>query len=138
MGMRLFKDPELQSPVMIACWPGIGNVGLLAVDMLRRSLDAEELGEIEPWDFFYPKKVIIKNGELRELEFPGNKFYFKKTAKNDLLFFIAEEQPAWESRSYAVGAPAYYMANLVMDVALKFGCRKLFTSGQPSLQLIIL
>lgn len=129
MGIRFFKEPELEKPIMVACWPGIGNVGLVAVDTLRRALDAEELGEIEPWDFFYPRKVIIKNGELKDLEFPSNKFYFKRTAKNDIIFFIAEEQPAWESRAYAEGTQAYHMANLVLDVALKLGCRRAFTSG---------
>jgi proteasome assembly chaperone (PAC2) family protein len=129
MGVKLFKKPDLENPVMIACWPGIGNVGLVAVDTLRRALDAEEFGEIEPWDFFYPRKVFIKSGELKDLEFPSNKFYFKRTEKSDIIFFIAEEQPAWEGRAYAEGTKAYYMANLVLDVALQLGCRRVFTSG---------
>ncbi len=129
MGIRLYKKPKLHSPILIACWPGIGNIGIIAVDTLRRMLGAEELGEIEPWDFFYPRKVIIKDGELRALEFPINKFYFKKTAKKDLLFFIGEEQPSDGGRVYAEGTKAYRMANLVLDVALKFGCQRVYTSG---------
>ncbi len=129
MGVRFYKEPELNNPVLIACWPGIGNIGIIAVDILRRTVGAEELGEIEPWDFFYPRKVVIKDGELKSLAFPINKFYFRKTEKRDLLFFIGEEQPSDSGKAYAEGAKAYRMANLVLDVAIKFGCRRVYTSG---------
>jgi len=114
---------------MVASWPGIGNIGIIAVDTLRNMLDAEDLGEIEPWDFFYPKKVLIRNGELKDLEFPSSKFYFKRTGEKDLLFFIGEEQPADGGRTYAEGKKAYQMANLVLDVAQRFGCQRVYTSG---------
>lgn len=129
MGIRLYKEPKLVEPVMVACWPGIGNVGIMAVDMLRRMVAAEYLGEIESWDFFYPRKVLIRNGELEGLEFPDNKFYFKKTERKDLLFFIGEEQPTEGSGVYAEGSKAYKMANLVLDVAQRFGCSRVYTSG---------
>jgi hypothetical protein len=114
---------------MVASWPGIGNIGIIAVDTLRNMLEAEDLGEIEPWDFFYPKKVLIRNGELKDLEFPSSKFYFKRTGEKDLLFFIGEEQPADGGRTYAEGKKAYQMANLVLDVAQRFGCKRVYTSG---------
>ncbi len=129
MGIRLHKIPEVENPVLIAGWPGIGNIGIIAVDALRGTLRAEEFGEIEPWDFFYPKKVLIREGELVDLEFPINKFYFKRTEKKDLIFFIGEEQPAQGGRAYAEGKKAYQMASLVLDVASKFGCRRVYTSG---------
>ncbi|MCJ7515638.1 MAG: PAC2 family protein [Dehalococcoidia bacterium] len=129
MGVKLYKEPKLVNPVMVACWPGIGNIGIMAVDMLRRMVAAEELGDIESQDFFYPKKVLIRDGELKFLKFPENKFYFKKTEKNDLLFFIGEEQPSDGRGGYAEGTNAYRMANLVLDVAQRFGCHRVYTSG---------
>jgi proteasome assembly chaperone (PAC2) family protein len=129
MGIRLYQEPRLANPVMVAGWPGIGNIGIIAVDTLRGMLMAEEFGEIEPWEFFYPKKVSIKNGELVDLEFPSNKFYLGKTEKRDIIFFIGEEQPAGGRGPYAEGKKAYQMANLVLDVALKFGCHRVYTSG---------
>jgi proteasome assembly chaperone (PAC2) family protein len=129
MGIRLYKEPKLEKPVLIASWPGIGNIGIIAVDTLRGIVRAEELGEIEAWDFFYPSKVLIKDGELKGLEFPSSKFYFKRTEGRDLLFFMGEEQPTEGGRAYAEGTKAYQMANLVLDVALKFGCRRVYTSG---------
>jgi proteasome assembly chaperone (PAC2) family protein len=114
---------------MVACWPGIANIGLLAVEAIMEWLQVEEIGIIEPWDFFYPKKVTIRNGELISLDFPYSKFFYKKTASTDIVFFIGEEQPATANRPYAEGAKAYQMANLVVDVAERFGCQKIVTSG---------
>ncbi len=129
MGIRLLEEPVLERPELICGWPGIGNIGLIAVDTLRGVLRAEELGEIEPWDFFYPTKVSIRDGLLKDLEFPTNKFYRKRLEKRDLLFFIGERQPTEGERLYATGEKAYHMANLVLDVAERFGCQRVYTSG---------
>ncbi|MFC1864670.1 PAC2 family protein [Chloroflexota bacterium] len=129
MGIRLQKEPKLEKPDMVASWPGIGNVGIIAADSLRGQIRAEELGEIDPWDFFYPRKVRIKAGILEDLQFPGNKFYYKRLEKKDLIFFIGDEQPTDGGRIYAEGKKAYQLANLVLDVAEKFGCQRVYTSG---------
>jgi proteasome assembly chaperone (PAC2) family protein len=129
MSVKIYRKPEVENPVLVACWPGIGNIGVIAVDTLRGTVKAEEFGEIEPWDFFYPSKVVIRNGELKDLVFPQSKFYYAKTEKTDLIFFIGEEQPTEAGRTYAEGEKAYRMANLVLDVAVEFGCHRVYTSG---------
>lgn len=129
MEVKLYKKPRLRSPIMLAAWPGIANIGLIAVDTIRETLEAEEFGEIEPWDFFYPKRVSIRDGILEALEFPSNKFYFKKTEQTDLIFFIGEEQPSGGEKICAEGGKAYRIANLVLDVAEKFHCKRVYTSG---------
>ena len=129
MGIIFHQEPELNNPDMIVGWPGIGNVGIITVETLRQAVQAEELGEIEPWDFFYPNKVVIEADILTDMGFPGSRFYFKHMAAHDLLFFIGEEQPATRESAYAEGKRAYEMANLVLEVAQKFGCRRIYTSG---------
>jgi len=129
LGIVLNQEPELRDPDMIVGWPGIGNVGIITVETMRQALQAEELGEIEPWDFFYPNKVTIRAGIVTDMNFPGSKFYFKRMPKKDLLFFIGEEHPATRESAYAEGKRAYEMANLVLDVARRFSCRRVFTSG---------
>ncbi len=129
MGIRLYKEPKLERPDLIASWPGIGNVGVLAVDTLRGQLRAEELGELDPWDFFYPKKVIIRGGILKDLEFPTTRFYYKRLAKKDVIIVVGEEQPSGGGRAYAEGRKAFEMASQVLDVAEKFGCGRVYTSG---------
>ena len=135
MGIKLYKEPELENPVMFCGWPGIGNIGIGAIDNLRAVLKAREFGEIEPWDFFEPRKVSIERGLLKDLEFPSSKFYFQRISNQDLIFFIGQEQPAEGRIKYAEGKKAYKMANLVLDVAEKFGCRRVYTSGAAVTQI---
>jgi len=129
LAIKLYKQPKLKTPDLLVGWPGIGNIGIITVDTLRSRLQAEEMGEIEPWDFFYPTKVRIKDGVLDDMEFPRNKFYYKRLKDKDLMFFVGEEQPSGRGRMYAEGGKAYEMANLVLDVAEEFGCRRVYTSG---------
>jgi len=56
LGIVLKQEPELRNPDICRV-AGIGNVGIITVETMRQALQAEELGEIEPWDFFYPNKV---------------------------------------------------------------------------------
>jgi len=129
MGIKLYKKPDLEKPLMFVGWPGIGNIGILAVNALKDILRAEEFGEIESWDFFYPRKVFIQEGLLKDLEFPTNKFYYARVEKKDLIIFVGEEQPTFGGRMYASGEKAYEMANFVIDVGLQFGCQRIYTSG---------
>jgi hypothetical protein len=129
MGIQFYHRPKLDHPVMIVGWPGIGNIGIIAINTLKDILKAEEFGEIESWDFFYPRRVVIQEGMLEELEFPTNKFYFCRLEKTDVVFFIGEEQPSEGERLYARGEKAYQMADLVLDAAVELGCRRVYTSG---------
>jgi proteasome assembly chaperone (PAC2) family protein len=135
VGIKIYKEPDLKNPVMFCGWPGIGNIGINALDNLRAVLKAQEFGEIEPWDFFDPRKVTIERGLLKDLEFPANKFYFQQIKNQDLIFFIGQEQPAEGRARYAEGKKAYEIANLVLDVAEKFGCRRVYTSGAAVTQI---
>ena len=129
MAIKLYKTPDLHKPTLFVGWPGIGQIGIIAVNSLKDLVRAEEFGEIESWDFFYPRKVSIRDGLLEGLEFPRNKFYYQRVHQKDLLFFIGEEQPAEGGRIHASGEKAYQMANLVLDLGFRFGCERVYTSG---------
>jgi proteasome assembly chaperone (PAC2) family protein len=146
MAVRFHKEPnpvEAADSIMFCGWPGIGNIGILAIDTLKSLLKAQEFGEIEPWEFFEPYKVTIEGGLLKNLEFPGNNFYFCRKASlsgqqlkgRNVLFFIGQQQPSEPRSRYAQGEKAYQMANLVLDVAEKFGCRRIYTSGAAVTQI---
>lgn len=122
MGIRFHQKPELEKPDLIAAWPGIGNIGLIAVDTLRGALNAQLFAEVEPWDFFYPRTVSIRGGELKDLEFPACRFYFKRLGHKDLIFFVGEQQPGG-------GRKGYEMASLVLDVASLQGCERIYTAA---------
>jgi uncharacterized protein len=129
MGIIIHKKKKLKNPILIASWPGIGNIGLIAVEYMRQQLKAEVLADIEPEDFFYPVGVTIENGILEDLQFPASRFYYHSTEERDLLFFIAEEQPHGRSKKYAEGSKAYEIATMVIDFAEKHGCSRIYTSG---------
>ncbi len=129
MSIVLHSEPQLQNPEMICSWPGIGNIGLIAVDTLRGQLKARELGQIEPWEYFDPHKVLIQKGLLQDLWFPRSRFFYRELQEKDLLFFTGEEQPGGREKMYAYGEKAYRMAEMVVSVAQKFGCRRIYTSG---------
>jgi proteasome assembly chaperone (PAC2) family protein len=135
LAVKLYSRPQLANSIMFCGWPGIGNIGLKAVDSLRISVGAELFGEIEPWDFFEPEQVIIKNGFLKDLVFPANRFFYSHKEKQDLLFFIGKQQPGDGTTEYAEGRKAFQMANLVLDVAEQFGCRRIYTSGAAVTQI---
>lgn len=129
MGTIFYYEPELVKPVMFVGWPGIGNIGMIAVNGLKDILQAEEFGRVESWDFFYPRRVSIEDGLLKDLEFPGNKFYYRRLGDRDILFFIGDEQPSEGGKMYGRGDRAYQMASLVLEAGLTFGCRRVYTSG---------
>jgi proteasome assembly chaperone (PAC2) family protein len=119
---------------MICGWAGIGNVGLVAVSTLQRLIRAKELGEIEPYEYFEPSKAVIRHGLIRQMRFPATKFYVATRGKaaqpatyeagvsSDVLLLLGEQQPADEQN-------AYDMAGAVLDVAERFGCRRIYTAA---------
>jgi proteasome assembly chaperone (PAC2) family protein len=128
LGIQFYAQPNLDKPILIACWPGLGNIGPLVGENLKKEIQAHELAEIDPWEFFYPRKASFKNGVLEEMEFPGNKFYFRKLQHKDVIIFIGEEEPDFSEGSYIPGKKAFQLGNMVLDVAEKFGCRRIYTS----------
>jgi proteasome assembly chaperone (PAC2) family protein len=126
MGIIFREEPELDKPVMIASWPGIGNIGIIAVNYLIQNTEAREFAELEPWDFFDPRKVVIEGGLLKNLEFPSSKFYFHRAENQDLILFLGEQQPTETGTPFPRGTRPMEMAGLVMDVAQKFGCRRTY------------
>jgi len=104
---------------MIAAWPGMGGVAIVAAKYLTERLDAREFGSIEPDEFFDLGGVLVDNSVVGDIGVPEGKFYYSQSGgANDLVVFMAEAQPHIKS---------YALANLVVDVAQKFGVKRLYT-----------
>ena len=118
--LKLRARPTFNSPVMLAAWPGIGNVALIVATYLKRKLDFKELGEIEASHFFDPIGVVVKNNVVEAPQFPQSKFYYWKNSGggNDIILFIGEDQPA---------AKGYELANCVLDLAMGFQVKRIYT-----------
>ena len=123
MSVRLYEEPDLKNTTMICGWAGIGNVGLVAVSTLRSLVRARELGEVEPYGYFEPSEVEIVDGLIEQMQFPTTRFYsHQRRDGGDLILLVGEQQPADEQK-------AYEMASEVLDVAERFGCRRIYTSA---------
>ncbi|MFW6125913.1 MAG: PAC2 family protein [Chloroflexota bacterium] len=115
----LYHEPQLNNPVMIAAWPGMGGVAIVAAKYLAEQLDAEEFGSIEPDEFFDLAGVAVEDAVIRELGVPEGKFYFWQNGEGkDLIIFMAEAQPHMKG---------YALANAVVDMAQRFRVTRLFT-----------
>lgn len=122
MAVKLYKELELKRPIMLCGWSGIANVGLAAINTMRRFMRAEEFGRIEPYSYFDPTHVVIASGLIEDLRFPTTRFFSHRRQERDIVFVIGERQPEDAEK-------AYEMAGEVLDVAEKLGCRRVYTSG---------
>lgn len=105
---------------MLAVWPGIGNVSVIVATYFHNKLEFKELAEIEAAHFFDPIGVVVRDNVVEAPQFPRSKFYYlkNKAGGSDIILFIGEDQPT---------AKSYELANCVLDVALKFKVRKVYT-----------
>jgi len=118
--IRLFARPRLKSPVMLASWPGIGNVSIIVATYLMRKLEFKDLGEIEPSEFFDAIGVVARDNVVEEPQFPQSQFYYfkNKPGRSDIILFIGEDQPITKG---------YELANCVLDVAVRFKVKRVYT-----------
>lgn len=118
--VKLRARPKLNSPVLLAAWPGIANVALIVATYLKRKLDFKELGEVEAAYFFDPIGVVVKNSVVEAPQFPQSQFYYWKNSGggSDVILFLGEDQPATKG---------YELSNCVLDLALRFGVKRIYT-----------
>jgi len=118
--IRLYKEPKSKECDFLASWPGIGNVSLILAKYLKDKLGAEEIGTIEPFDFYTPIGVMVKNNIVETPQFPESKFYYWHNPKSErgLVLFISDEQPT---------SKGYDLANHVLDISKKLRIKKVYT-----------
>jgi proteasome assembly chaperone (PAC2) family protein len=118
--IKIHARPKLNSPNMIAAWPGIGNVAMIVVNYLRSALGFKELGVLEASYFFDPIGVLVKDNVVESPNFPQSQFYYWKNegGGNDIILFIGDDQPSTKG---------YELANCVLDVGQRFQVRRIYT-----------
>ncbi len=72
-------------PLMLAAWSGVGNAAILAVDYIRRHLDAVPFGHIDLSQLVVPDSVVVENGTVKMPEEPKSIFYHNHDP--DLVIF---------------------------------------------------
>jgi len=118
--VKLHARPKLNSPNMLAAWPGISNVSMLVAAYLERKANFKKLAEIEAYHFFDPIGVMVRNNVVEAPQFPQSKFYYwkNKGGGSDIILFIGEDQPADKG---------YELAHCILDMGLRFKVKRIYT-----------
>ncbi|MFC2020346.1 PAC2 family protein [Chloroflexota bacterium] len=118
--VKLYARPKLNSPNMLAAWPGISNVSLIVANYLERKLPFKKLGEIEASHFFDPIGVAVRDNVVESPQFPQSKFSYWKNegGGSDIILFIGDDQPT---------SKGYELANCVLDVGQRFQVKSIYT-----------
>ena len=117
---KIQARPNLNSPNMLAAWPGIGNVASIVANYLRRKLNFKPLGQLEASYFFDPIGITVKDNVVEAPQFPQNNFYYwkNKDGGSDIILFIGDDQPP---------SKGYELANSVLDMGQRFKVKRIYT-----------
>ncbi len=119
MDIRVLKRIDVRSPIMIAGWPGMGNVALGAVDFLRRKLNCEKFAEVDISDVFTHDYVEVENGVTFKAPPPMNSFYYRKNP--DIILF--------ESNIQLRSKDGENFLNLILSFAKEMKVRMIMTGA---------
>jgi len=116
---KVYKKIELENPVMVAGWPGMGSVALGMVDYLRRKLKAVRFAEIKIDPMSVLDSVEVQNGVSKLPKPPSSVFYYSKDP--DIIIFEGEVQLA--------GLEGLRMLNRVLGVAEELKVKRIYTGA---------
>src|SRR5208283_2645757 len=118
--IKLRKFKVGKSPIAIVGMPGIGNVGKLVAEHLRRELKAVRIGTIYSPHFPH-QAVMLKSGRLRLV---NNSIYLAKVkGMPDLIIITGDVQAVTPEGQYDVNMLIFRLLNE------KYGCKFIYTIG---------
>jgi predicted ATP-grasp superfamily ATP-dependent carboligase len=118
--MKVLHEVTFSSPpTMLAAWPGMGNVGLIAMDFLRRNMNAGLFAEIDMSPYFIPESIIVKEGIAQLPEIPSSIFHY--TTNPDVIIF--------ESNAQVGGKDGIAIIKTILDVAREYKVSRIFTAA---------
>jgi hypothetical protein len=113
---------------MVAVWPGMGNVALLAGSYLVSKLEARLLTELPAADLFDVQHVEVRDGVAKIGALPRNLIFLHRDpgGRHDLVIFIGEAQPP---------VRGYGLCQRLLDAATRLGVKRVFTFAAMSTQV---
>ncbi|MEO0019088.1 MAG: PAC2 family protein [candidate division WOR-3 bacterium] len=125
MPIRYYSTKRVQAPILIACWPGMGHVGILAASYLRVKLKGEPYAEIDATPYFLPDAIEVENG-IGRIPLPPRQQVFY-VSEPPLLVFEGEAQIS--------GEPGMKIASELLDIAQESGVGTVFTGAAFALPM---
>jgi uncharacterized protein len=119
MAVKLLGSPEARAPVLIAGWPGMGQVGLGACDYLRRKLDAIPFAQIDVSAYHQPDSLTVEDGIGRMPDPPKQDLYY--SSEPPLFIFEGDTQLS--------GEPGLRLAAELLDLVHRHGTETVFTGA---------
>ncbi len=119
--IKLKKVKTGKSPTAIVGMPGIGNVGKLVAEHLRRELKAKRIGTIYSPHFPH-QAVMMKSGRLRLV---NNTIYLAKGKGKipDMIIITGDVQAVSTEGQYEVNSMIFRL------LKEKYGCKFIYTIG---------
>ncbi|GMU20477.1 MAG: hypothetical protein AMXMBFR13_05740 [Phycisphaerae bacterium] len=119
---------ELRDPWLVAAWPGMGSIALLAGGYLAQQLGAQPVAELNARDFFEIQNVDVADGIATPGRLPRSIFFEWRDPRGqrDLLIFVGEAQPT---------SNGYGLCQKLIEYAERRGVRRLFTFAAMATQL---
>lgn len=113
---------------LVAAWPGMGNVSVIAAGYLVQHLKAEMVAELSAQGFFDIEQVEVKEGVVVPPHLPRGVFYRWKApeGKPDLLIFLGEAQPSSDVWSFS---------HKLLERAQQMGAERVVTFASMASQL---
>ncbi len=116
----IFSTP----PILLAAWPGMGQVGSMVVDYLHQKLMAKSFAQMESADIM-PDVVLVKEGIAHFPEGPANRFFF--WSNPGLIIFEAGIQ--------IHGVLGFKMVNAVLQFSRQYGVKEVYTFAALAQQM---
>ncbi|MDE3077726.1 MAG: PAC2 family protein, partial [Chloroflexota bacterium] len=126
--VRFSEEPELRSPILIAAFSGWNDAAACATSAVRLLIEewhAKKFAEIDPEEFYdfsvSRPKVHLDEQLNRQLEWPGNEFFFQRgeDQSHDFIFFLGQE-PSLKWRTFTA---------CISDLAHRFGVSDVVIAG---------
>src|SRR5262245_49626447 len=104
---------------LVAAWPGMGNVGMIAAGFLAAKMGAKPVAELPAGGFFDIEQVGVRGGVIVPPRLPRSVFHsFKAASGQEVLVFVGEAQPARDG---------YVFAQKLLDKAIELGVNRVMT-----------
>jgi len=125
MAFERLEDLRPSVSVLIAGWPGMGQVGLGAADYLRRMLNARLFARLDVSRFYYPDAINVQDG-LGQLPPPPNQYLYY-SAEPSLFIFEGDTQ--------LPGPSGLRVAGELLDFCGQFGVQTVYTGAAYALPI---
>ncbi|MEO0085192.1 MAG: PAC2 family protein [candidate division WOR-3 bacterium] len=113
------EPAPVKAPVLFACWPGMGHVGILAAEYMRVILNGQMLTELDVAPYFLPDAITVENGIGRIPDPPAQRLYYIPNPP----FFI------FEGETQLSGEPGIRIGLELLKLAKRHGVTTVYTGA---------